>query len=144
MDTRDLIEDHFPFDGPHTPDSVAAAASCVDDLTRYLANATWPYKQVTKRAPRLRPVVAQLSNGLGHLPQVFQQIAAALDNIADDPSLFDDRRSAAFPGADTARAAADELRLAAQQTELLRSRLSAAGSHLWHLGHDTPTGGERQ
>lgn len=144
MDTSDLIEEHFPYDGPHTPTRVGDAASCVDDLTRYLANATYPNKPVTEWAPAIRRVAGQLSNGVGHLPQVLGQLARALDKLADDPSMFDDRYSNAFPASDTARSASDELRLAAQQAELLYARLAAAGGHLYHLGHDIDENGRKR
>ncbi len=132
----DAIEECVPYDGPHSPDTVADAARGLAALVRYLNNATGPGTGRTTLA--WAPTVYRVLSGLGPavhgLDQLLEQLAAAMTRQAKDPTVYDDRRDR--PGADTAHA------LATQLSELrgAASGLARGVDQAWelsaHLGHD--------
>lgn len=110
-DAHVLIGDYWPADGPHSRESVAAAALGVDELAHYLARATAPWGAgpgVLRYGPDVYRVIGELRSAMGRLDQVLDQIAQRAAALADDPTLYDDRRDGTDPDA-TARLAAAAL-----------------------------------
>lgn len=135
MDARQIVERHWPYDGPHTNDRVAAAAEGIERLTRYMANAT--YQPVTS-GPALYRTLSSLNDALYHLDQALRQVADSTSTVlADDPTLFDDRHDR--PAEDTAVDVADAISEARQG---IAGRLQRAAQMASHLGHGSNGGGE--
>lgn len=116
-DAHEIVEEFWPYDGPHTPERVTAAAAAIAGLARYLANAT--QRRDALDAPDLSAVIGHLAAAAPSLAQVLRQFDRIAAVLADDPALYDD------DGSD-ARATAFELGDACRDAAL------AAG----HLGED--------
>lgn len=121
----------FPYDGPHTPERVAAAAETVGDVLRYLANATRS-RGAVPTGPDLGAVLSHLSVVGPRLAQVLQQLDIAADRIADDPTLYDDSGRVAGVTAVSAAVACEQ---AAHQTTVVADLISEAHQHAARLGH---------
>jgi hypothetical protein len=130
-DAYELVEQHWPYDGPHDDESLPSAAAAVERLTRYLANATRA-PRLTWPGPSAYRTVSNLRGAMVHLDQVLEQLSLyASGPMAQSASLYDDRHDR--PGADTAldvavalECARDELRNAVEHL----GRASRAGVHL--------------
>jgi hypothetical protein len=131
-DLPDLIDAEY--DGPHTAESVTAAARALAALVRHLNNATrdpatLPY------AGHVYDVLGSLSEAAAGLDQLTDQLTTATDRHAADPTLYDDRRDR--PGRDTAHAliaALYQARLAAGGLAHHLGQAQGAASHLAHGG----------
>ncbi|WP_460391030.1 hypothetical protein [Actinophytocola sediminis] len=131
---RDAVEQYWPYDGPHTDDSLSGAAEAVERLTRYLANATWS-PRLEHPGPALFRAVSNLAGAMSHLDQVLHQVSVyASGPLAGDASLYDDRRDR--PAADTASDMAVSLELAREAARQVAARLALACRAGVHLGHD--------
>lgn len=129
MDAQKVVERHWPYDGPHTDDTVRDAAHAVDLLLRYMANAT--YRPIAS-GPQLWRILSHLNSGLCNLNQVLDQISRGVAGpLADDPTLIDDRRDR--PGEVTAVEVAEAIEEARQG---IACRLQQAAGLASHLGHD--------
>jgi hypothetical protein len=84
------IEALFPYDGPHTPDRVRAAARAVEDLVYYLGNAT-RRGAALPQPDDLAHVVASLHMAVSYLPQVLGQLVSHADRMGTWAGLYDDR-----------------------------------------------------
>lgn len=134
-DAYEIVEQRWPFDGPHSDDTVHSAAMAARQLVRYMANAT--YRPVGS-GPALWRIVSALREAVVGLEQVLRQLAeSASGAVADDASLFDDRHDR--PGADTASEVAILLRHARGTLMETATALSLASAAASHLGHDTLT-----
>lgn len=133
--TSEIVERHWPYDGPHSSGTVESAAEVIAGLVRYMNNATWNPQRLS--APGLYRVLSSLNSAVWGLDQLLNQLGAVVGALIEDPTLYDDRRDR--PGADTARdvlaalitardALADRPRRWIDQSAQLASR----------LGHDTP------
>lgn len=84
----------WPYDGPHSAESVTQAAEAVNQLVRYIANAT----RREDRYPYMSPV-GRVAGSLGmashRLDQVLDQMKTAVERHARNGDLYDDRRSEA-------------------------------------------------
>lgn len=122
----------YPFDGPHTPDTVKAAASDVADLVRYLANATRRGDSLNDPAD-LALVVGRLNAALAGLPQILDQLAAHAARYATRRGLYDSH------GDNPAGVAGDanlRLRAAARVLPIAVKELAAAHEAVSRLGID--------
>ncbi|TCO57190.1 hypothetical protein [Actinocrispum wychmicini] len=138
----DVVDHHWPYDGPHNDDQTTQAAAAISRLVRYLNNATGPghsdsalpYAAIGYR------VISNLTNAVHGLRQLLPQLAEFLERQAADPTLYDDRRGGpnAMPADDTASAAAYSLRSAMRHVSELASDLNLARSHAVHLGNEDP------
>lgn len=143
IDGVQLINDNWPLNGPHTPDSLISAAQAVAELYRYLAHATiGDAEQAVPNIPDTYPAFGALTTAARSNQQALQQLATRLDHFADfDPNIRHDE------GDDTEgnRAAA----MLIDAAEYLRAASSAAGqmgadfshasgqlSHIYHLDAD--------
>lgn len=135
MDIHTLIEQCWPYDGPHSADTVGDAAEAMALLTRYINNASRYGTRTLPYAPHTYLVLGSINAVVHGLDQLLDQLATTLRHLADDPSLYDDYRWR--PGAGTACAAADRLMLARAEAARLAHQLLAAHELTSHLGHDT-------
>lgn len=134
MDVHEVIEQHWPFDGPHTDESVSEAAIAVGRLVRYLNNATYPYKHAVDSGPALYRVVSPLNGAVYGLRQLLEQLRDIGSELAKSPTMYDDRRDR--PASATAVEAASHLDSALQALDPLTRSLERATSLACHLGHE--------
>lgn len=132
-DVNEVIERYFPYDGPHTRDSVADAARGAAVLVRYLNNATGARRTVD-RGPTVYRVLGGVHALVVGLDQLLDQLAGAMRRQAGDPTLYDDRGDRR--AAPTALAVADYLEQARAASDAVVAALSAAHAAASHLGHD--------
>lgn len=137
-----VIEEHWPFDGPHDWWATKQAGIALANLVRYLNNATGPGHQVSALpyAATANSVILSLRSVAGLLPQLLEQLAEFLGQQASDPTLYDDRRGGPdAPAASlVASIAAEHLDTASQQARKLEGVLRLAAQHTNHLGNDDP------
>lgn len=135
-DVCDLIEQHFPYDGPHSADTIRGAAATLAELVRYLNNATGPgnARRTLEWAATIDRVLGTLNTALYGLDQLLGQLAEGMRAQATDPTLYDDRRDR--PGKDTAHLAAAEIAAATPHLSQLTRQLSNARELTHHLGND--------
>ena len=137
LDVEALIGTFWHRDGPHDAESIKTAALGVDELLHYLARATAPWEGNTlPNASDLYRVVGELRSGLGRLEQVLDQLFDRAGKLAEDPSLYDDRRSEVYPAGMTALAMQRALDTARAALVPLQTGLSDAHRAAGHLGHD--------
>ncbi len=120
-------------DGPHSADRIVAAGLAIDELTHYLARAT---STATLPGPRVYRLISELRSALGRLDQVAGQLSTRIGQLAEDPTLYDDRGRDHDPAV-TAREAQGGLDAARVALGPLTAALAAAHSASGHLGHDT-------
>lgn len=136
------IEGRFPYDGPHSANAVMDAGTAAARLVRYLNNAT-QRKHVLEFPSTTDYVVAAMVGVSYGLQQLLDQLSADLRGKADDPALYDDRRTERHPAATTAVEAAIAVQQARQAAARLSTALEQARSHTTHLGLVTPDEGEQ-
>ncbi len=134
---RDVIEEHFPYDGPHTPETVRDAARGISKLVRYVNNATGPGNGTTSLpyAPHTYRLLGSVHATVDGLDQLLEQIATAMNRHANDATLRDDRGADSDAG-DTAQGAVEGLDEARRTLALCRTHLDEAWGLSSHLGHD--------
>jgi hypothetical protein len=133
-DARELVERHWPYDGPHDDDALIGAAEAVERLARYLANGTHA-PRLTWPGPSVYRVVSNLHSAMARLDQVLEQLSGyASGAVAESASLYDDRHDR--PGADTAVAMAISLELAREGVRAAQAKLALASRDGVHLGND--------
>lgn len=139
----DVINTQWPYDGPHSAESVISAADALPALVRYLNNATGPGNgSVTLTAASTTDhLLDRVRAAVCGLDQLFRQTADHLDDQGTSFSLYDDRRDR--PGAYTAVEAAEWLTSAREAAANLASTVEAATARTIHLGNRTPEDGER-
>lgn len=144
-DGRELVDKHFPYDGPHSYESVLQAAKAVDELVRYIANATGPGngQQTLEHGACTYRVLGHISSAVGGLDQVIDQFADATRRAGKDPLSYDDRRNR--PASQTTDEVVGELVAARKllfqewpsKVTTVHSHLAAALGHASHLGHNS-------
>jgi hypothetical protein len=125
----EIVEQHFPYDGPHSAHTMADAADVIAGLVRYLNNAGW---SVRLDGPSLHRVLSGLSLALQRTDQLLAQMGNAAEALADDPTLYDTRPL--ILGADTVTAVADAL-TEARQSIGFRLAIEQAAQQASNLGH---------
>jgi hypothetical protein len=135
LDVDTLIATFWHRDGPHTPDTVASAALGIDELTHYLARATFG-PSVLPHGSDVYVLVRELRSALGRLDQVLDQVSARTAALATDPTLYDDRHDGRDPAA-TVRELHGGLDGARVALGPLLAALGAAHNAAGHLGHTT-------
>lgn len=135
MTAPDVVDRYWPYDGPHTPETVTAAAQALSGLVRYLNNAT-RRRDTLPDAATVHGVVSELGIVVSRLPQLLAQLEGAADRMAADPSLYDDRRDR--PATRTARELAGELAAAQVSVGPLAVRLAEAANRSARLGNEDP------
>ncbi len=129
----DLIDSRY--DGPHTPESVAAAARALPALVRHLVNATNPANSETTLpyASHVHQMLAALTEAALRLHPLIDHLTDTTARHSADPSLTDDRRDR--PGSATAEHVLAALRAAQGEAHRLARHLDAARESAAHLGH---------
>ncbi len=136
QDFLGAVEHYFPYDGPHSRDSVADAATGAAALIRYLNNATGPGNGT--RTLEWAATVDQVTGGVhalvANLDQLLRQLGDAMQRQAsDNPTLYDDRGDR--PAGETAREVAQGLEDARQRSHAVVAALEAAREASSHLGN---------
>lgn len=134
MDAYEVVEQHWPYDGPHSDETVEQAATAVGQLVRYLSNATWPYKRNVASGPTLYRVLSSMNSSVYGLRQLLEQLQTTAVELADDESMYDDRRDR--PARGTAVDAAAALGEALVALAPLIRAVEHASSLTCHLGHE--------
>ena len=131
-DPYEIVEEFWPYDGPHR--NADAAAVLVARLVRYMNNATQPGYSGIPNAPTLGRIVGSLAATAYALDQLSDQLAWAADRFADDPTLYDDQRPREQGGVTALDLAAvlREVRTTARLLAVKLDRANALGSRLGH------------
>ena len=90
MTDSDIVERLFPYDGPHSIDTIHNAAAALPDLVRYLNNATGFGGKRLQHAQDVYRIVGNLQHMAGLLPQLLEQMRKFLDWQATDGLLYAD------------------------------------------------------
>jgi hypothetical protein len=97
LDRVQMVEQAWPYDGPHTAESVTDAAQAINALVRYLNNATGPVNATRslKWAATTNRVVGGIKAAFYGFDQLLSQLANAMCQQVDDPTLYDERQDRA-------------------------------------------------
>ena len=135
VDPYELVEQHWPYDGPYSDELTTAAALMIGRLGRYLNNATGkrdglPYIAVVGR------VLAELHAAAAGYQQLLVQLDRFVAREAQaNPSVYDDRDDR--PGATTAHELGrDLLDDVLPALRSLTEALEVAARGASHLGSD--------
>jgi hypothetical protein len=125
----------WPYDGPHSAETVTSAARGVSELVRYLDNATsvpGTYTYMSKAAN----VASSLSEAVHRLDQLLDQMSRAIADHVDSGDLYDDHRPHdPFAGAARANLACQQTMRARTAVLALAEELAAVSSTLGAIGH---------
>ncbi|MCU1646406.1 MAG: hypothetical protein JWN03_6681 [Nocardia sp.] len=136
IDRADIVNALWPMDGPHTAESVIAAADTIEDLWRYLAHATRRSDSGALAAPAdVYVSLSRLVTSVRSAEQVFSQLARWADRLQNKTRLAHDgeRSGDHWLAINAAAEAAGWLSKARAVTELLGRNLDQANSSLSHL-----------
>lgn len=139
IDGSELVEQWFPYDGPHSMETVKESAAAISRLVRYLANATQASNaaQTLRYANATNRVISHSSSALFLFGQVFAQLKYDMIHKEIDSTLYDDRRDR--PGAQTAAELADVLQAAQKSVLDAAALLNQAAELASHLGNEEPS-----
>jgi hypothetical protein len=127
-DPTDFVRGLWYSDGLHTCESITAAATAIEELTRYLAHATRGDLDV----PTLYSATGSLAHAASISEQVLTQLAGACTTLSARTELRHDAPDT--DPASSALFAADTLGTeATSQVRSLRQRLDQAQQQLGHL-----------
>lgn len=131
---RELVGANWPYDGPHTGDTVTEAARAMDELARYLGNATYGGAAETLQySAQVARVLGGLGGALSNLDQVLEQLAVAEQRIGQDPKAYDERRDRpATESADECVNRIDQAREALMHATAFVQRASTAAYRIGH------------
>ena len=143
----DVVEAHWPVDGPHTAERIESAAVALSELVRYLNHATRPQVGALTEAPHGAGVLGSLATAAHREGQLYRQLASWARRVAADPTVRHDRcrddaersHQMATWSATQSGATLDD---AATVAEQLAARLDVAHSGVNWLSHERP-GGDR-
>lgn len=133
-DVYEEIERLFPYDGPHSADSIGDAALFLSRLVRYLNNATQNPERLN--GPLLYRVLTHLNAAESLQQQLLAQLVLGYESVSLDQTAYDDRRDR--PASSTVAELASkllDLRPLARQKAVELGVLSELASH---VGHDYP------
>lgn len=91
IDRGEAVDEIWPYDGPHSAESVRTAASALSDLVRYLNNATQPgaARSTLPWANSIDSIVSSLKASVYGLDQLVDQLSAAARVQAARPDIYD-------------------------------------------------------
>lgn len=149
VDRVKVVQEMWPTIGPHTADSLGAAAVASREIFRMLAHATLFHADALKALPYVvdgYAMLGGLAEAASSEQQALEQLAGWVEHFADDPTLrHADHRGQPDGGIAQAHRAALEtaadLREAAGHAEALTRVLQRAQAHtspLYH--HDSEEG----
>lgn len=118
LDERDrVIEQVWPYDGPHDQHSVATAAASIAALVRYLNNATQPHlaDHTLPYAATISDILNGVRSAAMHLDQLLDQLDSAINQQATTGDVYDaDLPDVPAAGRERARALSAQLAEARQ------------------------------
>lgn len=131
---NDAVATFLPYDGPHTSDTVSDAATALNQITRYLNNATRPHKKSLEWASTTHGILNSLASTVGKFDQLLDQLEKAMVHQSTQDSLYDDRydRNPAV----TALEAAEHIADARNYAAALHEALATASNTASHLGNN--------
>ncbi len=89
---QEVVEQHWPYDGPHGFHRTSTAAETMDQLVRYLNNATC-IDTTLPHAASGHDVIRGVGSAIHGLDQLLEQLAQFyLRHAATNPDLYGDRR----------------------------------------------------
>lgn len=133
LSINEAVEIALPYDGPHTSDSITDAAGALNQITRYLNNATQPYKKSLEWASTTHNILNSLASTAAKFDQLLDQLEKAMVKQSQGESLYDDRYDRA--ASDTALETASAIAHARPYAAGLAATLSQASSTASHLGN---------
>ena len=139
-DPDEVVEQHWPYDGPYSPEQLASALDAVAELVRYSSNASFPPRRLGL-APEVYRTTGGLVGAAGGLPQLLSQLASWAHELAEDGSVRHDQYrgdpdTSGQVAAETAGGVEDSLIRARELASELETVLSQARQDLSHLYHD--------
>lgn len=139
-DGEAVVAEHWPYDGPHSPERLATALEAIAELVRYSNNAS-QHQHNLGFAPQVWRTLDGMSAAAGGLPQLFSQFAAWTEELSRDSTVRHDawRAEPAMShqvAEETAAEAATALRQAGVLARQLQEAVSAARQPLSHLYHE--------
>ncbi|MGW0245512.1 hypothetical protein ACWDYH_02620 [Nocardia goodfellowii] len=144
IDGAEIVGRHWPLDGPHTPESVAAAGGAVAELNRYLARATRTGRDVLPYAHDGYRLTGNLRAAAISQAQVHGQLSSWARSLADDPGLGDDdHRGDRQQAVAKAVNAAATFSIANRAMFEIDRLLDSAQNPLGHLYHEMDWGLDR-
>lgn len=84
-DVYDHVHKYWPYDGPHTPETIQAGASALPALVQYLGNATSLRGRLTD-PEEVHDVLMSVHDAMYSLRQLLEQAASALDHMGTPES----------------------------------------------------------
>ncbi|MBL1079478.1 hypothetical protein JK358_34240 [Nocardia sp. 2] len=90
INRSDMVQMLWPTDGPHTPESMIAAANAIDDLWRYLAHATRGTSDACEQPADVYLAVGALMTSARSAMQALAQLANWAADLQDDDGLIHD------------------------------------------------------
>lgn len=90
IDIDDLIEETWPYDGPHNREKTMAAARMIAGLVRYIDNATYQ-PHAYQYASSVDVMLSNLKAAVGGLEQLLTQAFRFLANQDAAGTLYDNR-----------------------------------------------------
>jgi len=136
-DLEAVLAEYWPYDGPHTRETVRTAAEMVPALLRYITNGTDPVNgRVTlETAGDVHRTVTALHKTVGYLPQLLAQLERRVSDLAARGLLRDERDPVeTYLGRETARDVVAALGEVLPAVNFLSARLADVQRHSTHLG----------
>lgn len=138
-DGYQIVSEHWPYDGPYSPELTSGAAAAIERLVRYLNNATGKPSGALPFAATGGSVINNLGAAAHGLDQLLRQLEDFFERQAwDDPTLYDDRRDPVYAASETAHAVVANLVTARRVAADVAKALDSAAGHASHLGNDVP------
>lgn len=137
-DRDDAVHVLWPYDGPYSRDSLVQAAHAFSALVRYENNATHASKGTLGNASTVDAILSGFHAAVAGTNQLVTQLAVSLLDQADNPTLYDNRRSPKHPAPETARKAAIALQEARQALQIAAEKVATAREHTDRLGNEEP------
>ncbi|QLY33291.1 hypothetical protein H0264_14565 [Nocardia huaxiensis] len=142
----EVVQRHWPLDGPYTAESIVAATDAIGELHRYLAHATiGSARNALPNAPGAYPLFGNLAYSAHIHGEVLRNLSRWAGDLAGDSSLRHDeyRGPDQTPARTAAQDAAGELRRAAGSSEAVGNAVSNAHGAIGHLYHELDRGLDR-
>lgn len=133
---RELVNNYWPYDGPHNDDKVIEAARAADELTQYISNAV--YGGTAKTLPygsSVARLLGAFSSTLSNMEEVLGHLIVAEQRIGQDPTAYDERRDR--PASATTAEAVTHITAARVHLEQTRDQMRKATSAAYRIGHDS-------
>lgn len=139
-DPDEIVEQYWPYDGPHSPERLGTALAAVAELVRYSNNASQHSKNLGY-APEGYRALGGMSRATGDMPQLFGQLATWAEQLSQDPTVRHDAWRAEPAvchqvAQETAVEAVTALRQAGALAQQLHEAVSTAQQQLSHLYHE--------